>query len=635
MTEKRKLIAFMGGMIDEEKNSFFLKEMELECKRNGYLMLVFAFSETTFWNQDRNNCEIKLIEMASHLDLKAIIMHLEFIKSDFLIEAFMELGRKKGIPVIAMERYTPGCINISMDYKSGFADMVRHVIRVHGCRKVNMMAGLKGDHFSEDRIDAYRKVLEEEGIPFDERRIGYGDFWDRPARTVTRRFLESGDIPDAIVCANDNMAVAVCDELEKLGYSVPGDIIVTGFDGVKKCLYRKPSISTVAPDYASEARKVIELIIENEGRPAACANESVNFILKLRESCNCKQSEDTLSPEDICDLSDSYEDVNWAVTNVNSLFSRASLLESICELSQVIQDTLWLWERDFQYVGLYSDLLRPELNDIGQNEFTPFFRYKDDTRSGIGRSYDEDIFFPDFDDILRDENISVLIIKLLHAGNHIFGYFVEGTDNTTARVVRRCEELGMFLSTAINTVLANRNLASMHKEIEKISVLDYLTGIFNRRGFFSELDRRINQPFNRGRYLTVFSVDMDGLKTINDCYGHAQGDFAIQCIAGAIHHIVNRNGICARYGGDEFACAVITNDPINIPPDIFRSRMDNVLLARKDVTDKKYVITASIGSASALINDALNIEKLLGQADEAMYEDKKKRSKRKYDRHGI
>ncbi len=629
MTDKRKLIAFMGGMIDEEKNCFFLGEMEKECRRNGYLMLVFAFSETTFWDQDRNNCEIKLIEMASHLDFKAIIMHLEFIKSDYLIEAFIELGRKKGIPVIAMERFTPGCINISMDYKNGFADMVRHVIESHGCRKVNMMAGIKGDHFSEDRIDAYKEVLKEKGLAFDESMIGYGEFWDRPARAATRKFLESGDIPDAIVCANDNMAVAVCDELEKSGFEVPGDIIVTGFDGVKKCLYKKPSISTVAPDYASEAAKVMELIISNEGRPAVTADESVNFILKLRESCGCKRSEDTLSKEDIRDLSDSYEDVNWAVTNVNSLFARASLLESICELSQVIQDTLWLWERDFQFVGLYTDLLRPEISDIGTKEFTTFFRYKSDSRSGIGKSYDEDIFIPDFDGILKDDDICVLIIKLLHAGNHIFGYFVEGTDNTTARVVRRCEEFGMFLSTAVNTVLANRDLANMRNEIEKISVLDYLTGIFNRRGFFGELEHRISQPFNKGRYLTVFSIDMDGLKYINDCYGHAQGDFAIQCVAGAIHHIVNRNGICARYGGDEFACALITNDPVNITPDIFRSRMNNVLLSRGDVVEKEYSITASVGSASALIDDSLNIEKLLREADEEMYADKKNRAKRK------
>ena len=85
MISQKKLIAFMGGMIDEEKNSNFIREMEKECRDNGYIMLVFGFSDTSSWNQERNNCEMKLIEIVSHLDLTAIIMQLELIKSDYLV----------------------------------------------------------------------------------------------------------------------------------------------------------------------------------------------------------------------------------------------------------------------------------------------------------------------------------------------------------------------------------------------------------------------------------------------------------------------------------------------------------------------------------------------------------------------
>ena len=85
MTNSKKLIAFMGGMIDEEKNCYFIRSMEEECKKHGYLMIVFGFSETTFSDQDRNNCEMKLTQMAGFLDLKAIIVQLEFIKNEYLI----------------------------------------------------------------------------------------------------------------------------------------------------------------------------------------------------------------------------------------------------------------------------------------------------------------------------------------------------------------------------------------------------------------------------------------------------------------------------------------------------------------------------------------------------------------------
>ena len=629
MTSQQKLIAFMGGMIDEEKNSNFIREMEKECRENGYIMLVFGFSDTSSWNQERNNCEMKLIEIVSHLNLTAIIMQLEFIKSDYLVEAIKALGKKKNIPIIAMEKETPGCINISMQYKDGFADMVRHVIDEHGCRKVNMIAGFRGDHFSDERIDAYKQVLEEKGIPFDEKRLGYGEFWDRPARDVARQFLESADIPEAIVCANDNMAIAVCDELIKHGYRVPEDIIVTGFDGIKKCLFKKPSISTVEPDYEDEARQLIDLIKNSKGYSEPDHSVEVGFVLKFRDSCGCRRSQDTLSTEDVTNLFDSYEDVNWAVTNINTLFSQTAHLESMKELSEVVKKSLWLWERDFQFVCVYSELLRPEIPEIGEKEYTTFFSFRDEVGSEIGKSFDADEFLPDFEKIIETNSISLMIVKLLHSGNHIFGYMVEGTKHTTNRDIRRFEELGMTLSSAINNVVANRTLARMHREMEKLSVQDYLTGILNRRGFVNELHRLIDMPFNRNRYLTIYSIDMDGLKHINDFYGHAQGDFALSCVAGAIHHIVNRNGICARYGGDEFACALITDYPVDLSPDVFRSRMDNVLLTRSDVQEKEYEITASIGSAYAPIDFKLNIEKLITEADKKMYEDKKLKHKGK------
>jgi len=629
MKSQKKLIAFMGGMIDEEKNSNFIREMERECRENGYIMLAFGFSEMTLWNQDKNNCEMKLIEIVSHLDLTAIIMQLEFIKSEYLIEAIKALGKKKNIPIIAMEKETKGCINISMRYNKGFSDIVRHVIDVHGCRKVNMIAGFRGDFFSESRIKAYKQVLEEKGIPFDENRLGYGEFWDRPARDVTRRFLESGDIPEAIICANDNMAIAVCDELIKHGYKVPEDIIVTGFDGIKKCLFKEPSITTVEPDYHDEAKQLIQLIKNNEGRSDCDIRTEIGFVLKLRDSCGCRISTDTLSTEDVTNLFDSYEDVNWAVTNINALFSQTAHLESMKELSDVIKKSLWLWERDFQFVCVYSELLRPEIPEIGKEEYTTFFSFRDEVGSEIGKSFDAKEFLPDFDRIIESNGISLMIVKLLHSGNHIFGYIVEGSEHTTNRDIRRFEELGMTLSSAINNVVANRTLARMHREMEKLSILDYLTGILNRRGFVNELNRLIDMPFNRDRYLTVFSIDMDGLKHINDFYGHAQGDFALCCVAGALQHIVNRNGICARYGGDEFACALITDQPVDLSPDTFRSRMDNVLLTRTDVQEKEYEITASVGSAYAPIDYKLNLEKLITEADKKMYEDKKLKHKGK------
>lgn len=624
MDKEKKLIAFMGGMLDQEKNSNFIRELEKEGQKQGFFILAFSFSETTVWDQDRDNCELKLIDLCGHLDIKAIIVQLEFIKNDYLVVAINELGKRKGIPVITMEKYLPGRINVSMRYKESFKAIVRHVIDVHGCSKINMIAGPKGDHFSEERIDAYKEVLAEKNIPFEENRLLYGEFWDQPARTATRRFIQSGEEFDAVVCANDNMAIACADELITSGINVPEDVVVTGFDGIKSGLYNSPSITTVAPDYHKEAEMIIRLINECED-PEKESHHDVDFVLKLRGSCGCRRSEDILSPKDITVLSASYYDVNWAVNSINSLMSQAAILDSVSELSSIITKTLWIWERQFQFVGIFSDLLAPEIKGVDKHRYTTFFRCEDGERTGLGTAYDEPEFIPGFDDLVKKSNYSLLLIRLLHTGNQVFGYLVYGTEKTKNRDVRRCEEFGMFLSSAINAVITNRKLTSIRNEIEQNSIIDYLTGIYNRRGFLAEVKKMIESTDNYGRYLTIFSIDMDKLKYINDMFGHTQGDFAIKNMAEAVKYFASRNGICARFGGDEFACALLTDMEIFLSADTVRSRIDNVLQKKESVRNKEYEITASIGSSIGVINDSLDLQSLFDRADEAMYADKKAR----------
>ena len=126
---------------------------------------------------------------------------------------------------------------ICHNYNSGFEQMVRHVIEEHGVRRVNMLAGFEGNELSDARLQVFKKVLQENGIPVEEERIGYGQFWDTPAQQEMERFLQSElPMPEAIICANDAMALVACNVLEKAGYRVPEDVIVTKGDvsGEKK-----------------------------------------------------------------------------------------------------------------------------------------------------------------------------------------------------------------------------------------------------------------------------------------------------------------------------------------------------------------------------------------------------------------
>ena len=113
------------------------------------------------------------------------------------------------------------CINIKFDHENAFVEVVRRMIDVHHLTNLHFMAGFKGNQFSEFRLNAFRRVLEEHGLPFDESMVSYGDFYSVAAERETEKIVASGNIPQAILCANDRMALAVCDVLDKHGIRVP------------------------------------------------------------------------------------------------------------------------------------------------------------------------------------------------------------------------------------------------------------------------------------------------------------------------------------------------------------------------------------------------------------------------------
>ena len=125
------------------------------------------------------------------------------------------------------------CYNINYDYKTALEKILCHLIEDHHYTCINFIAGIKGNAFSDERIDIYKKVLKEHNIPIEEERIGYGGFWSIPTKKVIKDFINSElPMPQAIACANDTMAITAYNSLINAGYDLPREIAITGFDGL-------------------------------------------------------------------------------------------------------------------------------------------------------------------------------------------------------------------------------------------------------------------------------------------------------------------------------------------------------------------------------------------------------------------
>lgn len=174
-----------------------------------------------------------------------------------------------GLPAVAINS-APGCAitSVRQDQTAGFGELVRRVVEL-GHRDIAHVAGRRGMIHTRQRVDVWRSTLHAAGIKPG--RLVYGDFSTESGSRVADRLLTGPEpAPTAVVCANDLMAIGFIARASALGFDVPHDVSVTGFDGIHLGRYVRPALTTVVTsprELGAEAAKTLLRLVE--GQPAA------------------------------------------------------------------------------------------------------------------------------------------------------------------------------------------------------------------------------------------------------------------------------------------------------------------------------------------------------------------------------
>ncbi len=161
----------------------------------------------------------------------------------------------------------------------------------------------------------------------------------------------------------------------------------------------------------------------------------------------------------------------------------------------------------------------------------------------------------------------------------------------------------------------------LEEKLHERSITDELTGLLNRRGFFSLAQKQLSSAARKGRELVVIYADMDDLKTINDTYGHEEGDIAIKEVALMLKDTFRESDVISRLGGDEFAVLVEvtdTNDEVYV-----KNRLEEKLDVINSPDHRRYSLKLSVGMVKCDPSNPCNIDELLSKSDKLMYAHKK------------
>jgi diguanylate cyclase (GGDEF)-like protein len=165
----------------------------------------------------------------------------------------------------------------------------------------------------------------------------------------------------------------------------------------------------------------------------------------------------------------------------------------------------------------------------------------------------------------------------------------------------------------------------LQAELGNLALTDELTGLCNRRGFMAIAERQLKIGHRTGRGMLLFFLDIDGMKQINDSFGHGEGDLTLKRTAKALKLTFRDSDVIARLGGDEFA--VLAIEASDNSEAAIRARLSEDL---KSVSagETRYAINLSLGAVRINICSNASIGEWMVRADQAMYEQKRRRRSR-------
>ena len=557
----------------------------------------------------------------------------------FREELHEELTKRAKCPVVSIRHYGHEFDCTYTDQSLAFRPLLQHLLEHHGLKRIAFLAGYKGHPDSELRLQMYREEMAAHGLTVDEEKdITYGNMWLNCGPQAYEDLFSDPDYrPQAVVCANDYMAVGLMMTLREKGIRVPEDVIVTGFDNVPSISLSFPTLTTVEQDFREMTRTAIAELnrqIREKKQPKRKSENKkmpIGGKLILGESCGCGCREDDYYVQISTQRGRQVDMMNMREVGMTYLTIEMNACDDLKDLHRVLvdkkDDTPSI--RDF-YLCLFEKGKDDDGEPVFAEEITDtaclVHVMRDRQDHGMPMiTFDRHQLLPDMAE--RPDEPQVFFLMLLHQRENAYGYsmfhYQPGEVPTNF-----FQHWNIVLSGALSNMHKRYELMLLYEERRLSSITDVMTRLLNRRGLEEQLTPLWQQLCTKRENAVFVSFDLDRLKQINDNYGHQAGDYAIRLTGNAIRRAAPKEAILARVGGDEFL-AVLPR-ATQQDADHFVRDFQKELKRLNKQENRAFTVEASCGAVMFRLDSFSTIEECVQKSDEAMYQIKEKRhAKRK------
>ena len=607
-----------------------------------------------------NEGEANIINLPDLADYAGIIVAPDSLSLEGLYQELLhKIETEAACPVISLRYRDEHFYNILSDDSDAMAETVYHFVNVHGCRRIAFMTGRLDLEDARRRRDSYYRAMSECGLPVTEHMVFEGNYWrDKGDEAVEWFLADEGGLPEAIVCSNDYMALSVISALQKRGIRIPEDVRVSGFDNIEEARYADPRLASMDTSVERMGEEAVELMVRLLSGMRCEQDVYVRVLPHYEGSCGCPVTTHVNTYRTLYEQNLSLIDAIMQNTYMSSDYEGCMNLEELMSVafrysSNIVYDDIYFCLCDHSADNGDEELEAVEQYTKDMIMYCSFSHRDGRIRMDGSRFQRRDILPAQY----RRDNDTLYMLPL-HYKNECLGYMVVRTSNP-GRLHRYFLLWMQSLAAGIDKIaVLERN--KLYQRFREESLLDSMTGLYNRRAFENIL-RRCRYERNSAQ-IYIMSIDMDGLKRINDSYGHAEGDTAICALAQVLKTVTSvqtakdsvtagqtakdsvasgqaakdsltsgqmteehaatepekaNRMTAARIGGDEFSIIITTCDETE--PERIRQAIYDGTDEYNRTAGKSYTLSASIGIARLKGN---GISRCLREADMRMYEEK-------------
>ena len=550
----QKRIGIIMGKVYKEVNRQQLCGILEESYAHGRSAYVFTLTDES-WDSSIVLGEENLFSAIHFSKLDGLI----FLPYTFSSKEYTEfiqrfLQENCPLPVVRIGTEASPFVPVWYQDRGEIAEITRHLIQVHGCRRLLCLTGQEYQQVSIDRAAGFRDALTEAGIPCREGDIIFGDFWIYTAQNLAREIADHiRPKPDAVVCANDTMAIALCDALKEHGLRVPDDLIVTGYDGSVEAEIHVPAITTFCTSWKQLGRNAYVLLHELMTGDRIAAHVQESGTLLTRGSCGCNPRFQPVKRKEFNyqQLEEYYLDNNLS-TRLLSCSNLDSFVHTMYDSMFVFVDPEY-YEKEQFCLCLCEDWDKGSLPDHayhdyrtqGYSETMTHMRY-----NGNHESFPQAEMVPP---AFQDSDVpSVMFFTAVHFQDHCFGYcilqFRGVVDGFSQHYLRFCREV----NNALEFLRVQNALRSLAYHNLLTQVRDTMTGLYNLKSLPHLWEEYLRSVHTAGEHAFWVALSITGLYRLTEAHGSLIKDKLLVAFAEQMQNACSHGEKCLRAGEGDF-----------------------------------------------------------------------------------